>query len=174
LSKLTPDFENLRLGDDSGTFSVESSQEVLRASVAMISRTRRTLEIVSRHLDPLIYDTAEFAAGLRQLIIDSRRARVRIIVMDSTPIISGGHRLIDLSQRLSSYIELRNPSRDHANYNSAFLLADGIGSVYRVLADRFEGVVNFNDARTAQSLKEQFEEMWPSATPDPNFRRLNI
>lgn len=171
---VTPDFEELRLGDDSETYSVASSQEVLRASVAMISQTRRTLDIVSRHLDPLIYDTVEFTASLQRLIVDSRRASVRIIIMDSTPIIGRGHRLIDLAQRLSSYIELRNPARVHADYNSAFLLADGIGSIHRILADRFEGVVNFNDARAARSLKEQFEEMWPSATPDPNFRRLSI
>lgn len=168
------EFENLGLGDDSESISVDSSQDVLRASVAMISQTRRTLEIVSRHLDPPIYDTADFITSLQRLVLDSRRARIRIIIMNSAPVVSRGHRLIELAQRLSSYIEIRNPSRTHVNYNSAFLLADGIGSVHRILADRFEGVVNFNDLRVAQALREQFEEMWPAGTPDPNFRRLGI
>jgi len=171
---VTPDFEALRLGDDSETYHVDSSEEVLLASVAMLSQTRRTLEIVSRHLDPLIYDTVEFSARLQRFIVGAKRASVRIIVMDSTPIIGRGHRVIDLAQRLTSYIELRNPGRQHANYNSAFLLADRIGSVHRILADRFDGVINFNDARAAKSLGEQFEEMWPLATPDLNFRRLSL
>ena len=140
----------------------------------MVSQTRRTLDIVSRHLDPLIYDTTEFSASLQRFVLEFRQARVRIIVMDSTPIVGRGHRIIHLAQRLSSYIELRNPSRDHKKYNSAFLLADQIGTVHRVLADRFEGVISFNDPKSAQLLKERFEEMWPSATPDPNFRRLSI
>jgi hypothetical protein len=99
---------------------------------------------------------------------------VRVIVMDSTPIAGSGHRMIPLVQRLSSYIEIRNPGRQHASYNSAFLLADRVGSIYRSLADRFEGVVNFGDRRAAQGLSDLFEEMWPLAVPDPNIRRLNI
>ena len=171
---LTPEFETLTLGDDSESYNVETSREVLQATVAMVSQTQRSLEIVSRHLEPQVYDNAEFAASLRKFVLGSRLARVRIIVMDSTPIVGRGHRVVDLAQRLTSYIEIRNPSRDFKKYNSAFLVADRIGSVHQTLADRFESVVSFNDARTAQSLGEQFEEMWPSATPDPNFRRLSL
>lgn len=171
---VTPEFETLKLGEDSETYNVESSQEVLRASVSMVAQTRRSLDIVSRHLEPQVYDTVDFAAGLQRLVLGSRQARVRIIIMDSTPVVGRGHRLIDLAQRLTSYIELRNPSRDHKKYNSAFLVADRIGSIHQALADRFEGVVSFNDLRAAQNLSEQFEEMWPSATPDPNFRRLSL
>jgi hypothetical protein len=171
---MAADFDTLRLGEDSEPIDVGSSNEILQASVALLGQTRRTLEIVSRHLDPAIYDTREFTDALTQCVLDSRRARIRIIVMDSTPIAGSGHRMIPLAQRLSSYIEIRNPGRQHASYNSAFLLADQTGSIYRTLADRFEGVVNFGDRRAAQGLIDLFEEMWPLAVPDPNIRRLSI
>ena len=170
----SPEFEELRLGDDSEVYEVDTSSEVLRASVSMIAQTRRTVEIVSRHLDPQIYDNADFASGLRRFVLGSRRASVRIIIMDSTPLVARGHRLVDLAQRLSTYIEIRKPGPDHARYNSAFLIADRTGSVHRDLADRFDGVVSFNDPRAAKRLGEQFEEMWGTAMPDPNFRRLSL
>lgn len=171
---MATDFDTLRLGEDSEPIEVGSSKEILQATVALLGQTRRTLEIVSRHLDPAIYDTREFADALTQYVLNARHARIRVIVMDSTPIAGSGHRMIPLAQRLSSYIEIRNPGRQHASYNSAFLLADQIGSIYRSLADRFEGVVNFGDRRAAQKLSDLFEEMWPLAVADPSMRRLSI
>lgn len=168
------EFEDLELGEDREPVSVDSSAQALEASVALIAQGRRSIEIISRHLDPPIYDTAEFADALRRFVLDSRRARVNIIVMDSRPILATGHRLINLAQQLSSFIEIRNPAAKHVSYNCAFLLADRIGSVHRPLADRFDGTVNFGDRRVALELGETFDEMWTHAEPDPNLRRLRI
>ncbi len=167
-------FESLELGEDKHPVYVDTSAQVKEASVALVEQSRRTVEIVSRHLDPAVYDNAEFVLALRRFLLDSSRARVHIIVMDSKPIVTSGHRLIDLAQKLSSYMEIRKPDRKHANYNCAFLLADRTGSVVRQLADRFEGVVNFGDRRSASELGETFDEMWAHAEPDPNLRRLRI
>lgn len=171
---MKPEFDELQLGDDATPVEVETSLEVLQASLALVSQARKTVEIVSRHLDPAVYDNAEFCRAMRRFCLGSRRARVRIIIIDSRPTVGRGHQLIELAQRLSTFVEIRKPGRDHANYNSAFLIADRVGSLHRMLADRFEGRVNFNDPRTAQGLSEQFESMWNSATPDPNVRRLSL
>ena len=169
-----PEFDALILGEDKETLSIQSSAELLDASLALVGQSRRTIEIVSRHLDPVVYDTPEFVGALRRFVLDSSRARVHIIVMDSKPIVTSGHRLIDLVQKLSSYMEIRKPDRKHAKYNCAFLLADRTGSVVRQLADRFDGVVNFGDRRSASELGETFDEMWAHAEPDSNLRRLRI
>lgn len=169
-----PEFETFELGSDREPVSVESGAEVRQASVALVAQSRRTIEIISRHLDPPVYDNNEFADALRRFILDSSRARVHIIVMDSRPILASGHRLLTLAQHLSSFIEIRKPGAKHARYNCAFLLADRTGSIYRQLADRFEGVVNFGDRRAASELGETFDEMWAHAEPDPNLRRLRI
>lgn len=167
-------FEGLELGEHRHAIYVETGAQVKEASVALVEQSNRTVEIVSRHLDPAVYDNAEFALALRRFLLDSSRARVHIIVMDSKPVVTSGHRLIDLAQKLSSYMEIRKPDRKHAKYNCAFLLADRTGSVVRQLADRFEGVVNFGDRRSASELGDTFDEMWAHAEPDPNLRRLRI
>ena len=169
-----PDFETLKLGEDKEPVGVESGAQVREASVALVAQSRRRIEIVSRHLDPVIYDNADFVDALRRSLLDSRRAGVHIIVMDSRPILAVGHRLVTLAQNLSSFVEIRKPGKKHAGYNCAFLLADRIGSIYRELADRFDGVVNFGDRRQAAELGDTFNEMWTHAEPDPNLRRLRI
>jgi hypothetical protein len=169
-----PEFESLELGEDKEPFRVESGADVRQASIALVAQSRRTVEILSRHLDPSVYDTVEFSDALRRFVLDSSRARVHIIVMDSKPILATGHRLVNLAQHLSSFVEIRKPDAKHARYNCAILLADRTGSVFRQLADRFHGVVNFGDRRVASDLGETFDEMWAHAEPDPNLRRLRI
>ncbi|HSS64906.1 MAG TPA: hypothetical protein VLS27_10750 [Gammaproteobacteria bacterium] len=168
------EFGDLKLGEDKEPVSVESGAEVRNASVSLVAQSRRTVEIVSRHLDPPVYDSSEFVDALRRFILDSSRSRVHIIVMDSRPILASGHRLLNLAQHLSSFVEIRRPGAKHADYNCAFMLADRTGSVFRPLADRFDGIVNFGDRRAALELGEIFEEIWTHAEPDPNLRRLRI
>ena len=71
------DFDILKLGENSEPVEVGSSKEILQASVALVGQTRRTLEIVSRHLDPAIYDTREFSDALTQCVLASRLATAR-------------------------------------------------------------------------------------------------
>jgi ribosomal protein L31 len=169
-----PEFETFQLGEDKEPISVESSAQVREASVALVAQSRRSIEIVSRNLDPAVYDTTVFADALRRFVLDSSRARVHIIVMDSRPILASGHRLVALGQQLSSFVEIRMPGRKHPAFNGAFLLADRTGSVWRQFADRFDGVANFGDRRTASDLGETFDQMWAHGDPDPNLRRLRI
>lgn len=168
------DFDALRLGEDSEPVRIDTSAGLRAASVALVRGARRKIEILSRHLDPPIYDNVEFCDAVRRFVLDSRRARVHIIVMDSAPILRDGHRLIELAQRLSSYIDVRKPGPSHASFNRAILLADRIGCIERELADRLEATVNFNDRRTAMALGDTFDEIWSNGQPDPNLRRLRL
>ena len=162
------------IGVTAGEIEFETRAELERLGLAMAQQTQRELDIVSRHLDPAIYDDDDFVAAVKRLALGSRRARIRLLVTDSRPLLARGHRLLDLAARLSSFIELRVPAPQHKDFNEAMLLADKQGYVHRRHADRFDGNANFSDRRTCAALSERFEEMWERGAPDPNFRRLHI
>ena len=166
------EFEHCVLGETAELFRVESSEELRRVSLRMLQQCRRQLDLVSRHLDPAVYDTAEFQDALKDLALRSRHSQIRIVILDPQALISEGHRVLGLAQRLSSFVHLRVPAEEHRHFNEAFLVADGTGVIYRKLSDRFEGTVNFSDRSEALELQRRFEEIWHKALPDPNFRRL--
>jgi len=168
------DFEHFILKKDAQTVAIETGEECRLAALSMVRQAARDIDIVSRQLDPQMYDNREFFEAVNRLIVGSRRARVRVLLRDTNPVIKRGHRLVTLSQRLSSFVELRVPAREFDEYNAAFLIVDGIGFIHRTLSDRFEGTVNFNDPRMARELTRQFEEMWPTALPDSSLRRANL
>lgn len=168
------DFQRFVLKKDAQAVAIDTSEECRLAALSMARQAARGIDIVSRQLDAQMYDNREFCEAVSQLIVGSRRARVRVLLRFTDPVVKHGHRLVTLSQRLSSFIELRVPAREFDEYNPAFLIVDGAGIVYRTLSDTFNGTANFNDPRKAQELSRQFEDMWQTATPDARLRRAYV
>ena len=154
--------------------TVDTSEALRDIALEMARNCSRTLDIASRHLDPAIYDHIEFVEAVKQIALNNRLARIRLLVCDVGPVVSRGHRLLELSSRLSSFIAIRKPGRDYKNFNEAMLLADNRAYIHRRFADRYEGIASYDDKRRTSDLTGRFEEVWERAEIDPNFRRLHI
>lgn len=155
-------------------FTIETSEELREVALEMVTNCRRTLDIASRHLDPALYDQAPFVEAVKQIALNNRLARIRLLVTDIGPVVSRGHRLINLCSRLSSFISIRKPGRDYKNFNEAMLLADNTAFIHRRFADRYDAIASHDDKRRTADLTGRFEEIWERAEIDPNFRRLHI
>jgi hypothetical protein len=169
-----PDFSGFTLGRQHEPVEVDTAQAVREASLALIAGAQQEVVLFSRHLDAPLYDNAETNGALREFVLQSRRTRVRILVKDPAPVTGRGHRLLDLAQRLSTYVEIRVPAPEYHAANSAYLVVDRTGLVYRGLADRYEATVAFADRQMAGELMRQFEEMWETSRSDPGLRRMAL
>lgn len=162
------------VADESGMLTIESGQELLGVTSVILKDTDHTLDIVSRHLDPLVYDQAEIIELIKQVALGSRQARIRIVINDIRPVLSRGHRLIDLAQRLTSFISIRIPGHSHKNFNEAMLIADNNAYIHRPFADRYEGEAHLSNRGRSRGLTSRFEELWEKADTHPSLRRLQI
>ncbi len=167
-------FDDYILGETDEEISLETSDHSRAISIQMIDACRRNLDIISRDLDPCIYDTTEMLDAIKKLALRSRLSRIRILILQPETLRSRGHRLLELSERLSSFIEIRKPGEQHRNFNKALLLIDGTGYIRRPHSDRFEGRANFDDRKTASELKDEFDLLWEHGERDSNFRRLSL
>jgi hypothetical protein len=169
-----PDFSAFALGRAHEPIEVDTSDAVRDACIALIHKAHRDLAIVSRHLDPVLFDNQQAIDALRAFVLRSRRTRTRILVRDPEPALRGGNRLLDLAQRLSSFVEIRIPAHEFHGYNAAFVAADGAGIVYRTMADRFEATVAFGDRHLAGEAMRQFDSMWETSGTHPGLRRMHL
>lgn len=167
-------FENHNLGETDETVYVETSEEHRLATVKMAQRCRRSMEIISHALDPAVYDTPDFIEAARQLALQHRYARIRILVFEPLTIVKRGHRMIDLMQNLPTYIEFRKPGFEYDGFNESVFIADGTGYILRTTAERYEGTLNFNDKRASSILRHKFDEMWERSRQDPNLKRVGL
>lgn len=168
------DFSTLELGREHPEIEIDTSEAVRNACIALFGEARREVVIMSRDLDPKVFDNASVVSALRQFLLSSRRTRLRVLVKDSETVARRGHRLIELTQRLSSYASIRQPAPEFSNQNTAFVLVDGTGLVYRGLANRYEATVSFNDRNAAREQLRQFDEMWESSVTAPSLRRISL
>jgi len=166
--------DNFRLGETPDVVEVALSDEARDAALALVRQARRTVDIVSRHLDAPLYDTAEFVAAVKALALGSHQARIRIVLGNVEPVLRDGHRLVTLAQRLPTFIQIRVPAPQFRDFNQAFLVADETGFLHRQFSDRYEGSASFFAPATARELLRVFEPIWETAEPDPNLRALRI
>ena len=162
------------LGETAAEFTVERGAALREVTLDLARQSRHTVDIASRHLDPLLYDNEEFAEAIKAVALGSRRAQIRLLVSDPAPLVRQGHRLLALASRLTSFISLRIPAPEHKDFDEAWLVGDNKGYAYRRFSDRFEATINFSDSRRAVQLWNRFEELWQRASPDPNLRRLHL
>lgn len=169
-----PDFSAFELGRAHDPVEVDASDAVREACLALLGQAQREVAVVTRHLDPALFDNQQTVDALRAFVLQSRRTRIRVLVRDPEPAVRRSHRLLAFTQRLSSYAEIRIPAPEFHAYNAAFLAVDGVGIVHRSMADRFEATVSFGDRQRAGEAMRQFENMWQTSRSDPSLRRMHL
>lgn len=167
-------FDDYQLGETDELIRVDERDENTACALSLIEQCRFTIDIVSRDLDPLVLDKLEVEDAMRQHCLKGRNRVIRILVVDAQSIARKGHRLLELSKRLSSFMEVRKLHRDHESINECFLLADETGYLYRENAAVYHARVNFNDRRQSKQLAGRFSDMWNSSIDDPNLRRVGL
>ncbi len=166
------DIEDYRLGETDKLFQLETRADNIQIANHMANQCRKSLHIISRTLDPFVFDTAEFADAVKYLALSHRTSQIQIIVFEPDVIVKRGHRLLEISAKLSSSIELRKAHHSFNEYNECLIVADAAGYIHRENGGRHECTLNFKDRRHSKNLLKKFTVMWESATLDPNFRRM--
>jgi hypothetical protein len=163
-----------QLGSTDVDLRVASSTDNRHAALALTEQAKRSLHIFTRDLDAPVYDQTPFIQAVSALATRSRYSRIQILVQNTERAIKNGHRLIELSRRLSSFIELRKPHHDYREYNQTFLIADEVGLLRRPIADRYDGTLNFKAPLAAREYVDFFNQVWERSDGDPDLQQLHI
>jgi hypothetical protein len=143
-------------------------------ALALIQQARRTLYLYTPDLEPWLYHHSSIQEACTQLLLGNPRNRLMILVRDSSRAVKEGHRLLNLSRRLSSYCQIRRINPDHPSEEHAFLLADDCGLLLRPEPAEYAGYAHYNNAGRVRQLIAQFEQTWNTSVLDPNLRSFLI
>lgn len=164
------------LGENNEERQLETADENRDAAISLANQARFSLNIFTRDLDPRVFDNTEFERCVFNLARTHHSADIRILVLDSSLAVSQGHCLVRLAQKLTSSVFIHNPAREHSRELATFMLADGVGLLYRPQSTsrNYNAVVNYMSPQRAGELHDFFDEMWERSTPDSQIRRLYI
>ena len=171
-SELGPDVQQLGVHDLE--FTLAGRDEVSAAVQSLAAQAQRSLLLHTEDLEPAIFDQEPFLEAVSRLARSHSQARIRILIHNSRNAIAQGHRLIELSRRLSSTIQFRRPAAEYRDFREAFLLVDDSGYLHRLQGGRYEGTGNFHDPARVSELRKYFLEVWERSEPDAEIRRLYL
>jgi len=174
ISAATADPAALQLGVSSQALVFDSRMEVRSLSLALATQAQRTLLLHTRDLEAVIFDQLPFLEAVQEMVRRHRDSCFHILLQDGRAAIRNSNRLIELSRRLSTRIEIRQPQAEHLDFPEAFLLADDTGYLHRPLYSRYEGTAGFNNPAMNLRLKRYFTEVWERSIPDVEMRRLYL
>ena len=167
-------FKNFLLGVTGESVQVDSRNLNRDAILKLVSSANSNVVIMSRYLDPTIFNCEEFFAAASKLVRRAKTSSLRILVHDTDPLVKHGHRALDLSQRISSKIEIRTVCDDYSQFNESFVVADSIGYIHNLKSDLYDAEVNFCDNDKSKELLDVFTNIWELSQQDTVIRRLCI
>lgn len=146
--------------------------EVREASLKVAKSAQRLLSILTQDLEPLIYGEEPFLDAVKRLVLARSYAKVRVLIADPSRALVDNNRFVGLARRLTSCIELRCMSPAHATSAGAFIIADDRALVYRLQADRWDGISDMNDAANARRYLNFFDEVWQTSVQESKLRQM--
>ncbi len=140
----------------------------------LVRSTRQDLRLLSTHLDFLLYDRSAFVDAVSQLARYSRFSDVRLLIKDPGPLIEKGHRLLDLSRRLSDKIQIRIAPWELEDKDRAYLIGDDKYLLMKNDDLDYQGFVDFNAPLQSRDIIAEFDRIWTHSHKSADFRQLSF
>lgn len=140
----------------------------------LANSANRYLRIYSPLLDHQVFDIPAFADAISSLSRRSRHSDIKILINDSTAIIKRGHRLLELSRRLSSYIKIQKISSHPEVTSDTFMVRDLDGVIYSPAEPERLGFYEPASRASSQKFIDKFDLLWGKSQPDPELRQLRL
>ncbi len=175
MTRESPDFTNLKLGETRLSAELEGRSEFQQATRAMLTQARRQVVILSWDLEPWLYNQQEIIQSLRSRIVQEQHLRVRVLIQHVNPSTLLNHRLLHMARTLSTYITIRKTDETRTEpLAESFLGADHVGYLHRPMFDLESGLMNFHDPRRTRELWRYFDDTWAQGAAHLELRSMRL
>ena len=159
------------------TLTVFTSLDEARAAVEIAaSAAQRMISIFTPDLEPDLYDQSAFLEIIKRFVLSRSFSKVRVLLADPARVVRDSNRFAAMGRRLSSYIDIRHigepqptaPTPDRSA--GAYFVADDKAVVYRLRADTWDGIADFNNPSVARLYLTEFDALWARSAPEDALR----
>ncbi len=161
---------------DAGGFitGVQYPEPFATLALELARSASRNLRIYSYYLDHDVFDNQAFTDAVSALARSGRYSDIRILISDPKPLVSRGHRLLQLSRRLSSSIAIRVLAEHPELPEATYVVRDNDGVIYKPDERSRDGFYEPGSRASAKKFVEGFDALWRWGERDPRLRQLTI
>lgn len=148
------------------TTLIEARQAVNRAATS----AQRLMSIYTPDLEPDLYDQTAFLEIVKHFVLARSFSKVRVLLVEPTRVMRDSNRFVAMGRRLSSCIDIRYVAAQSPQRASAYLIADDRAIAYRMRADTWDGIADFNNPPVAKLYLTEFDTVWNASAPEHALR----
>ena len=153
------------------TLSVLTTITEVRAAVNEIATVaRRLISIYTPDLEPELYDQTSFLEVIKHFVLTRSFSKVRVLLAEPTRVTHETNRFVSMGRRLSTCIDIRYVAARAPQRASAYLIADDRAIMYRMRADRWDGIADLNNPPVARLYLQEFDAIWNASAADQGLR----
>jgi hypothetical protein len=162
------------MSNDEFLAGVEYPHPFDELAVSLCRSAARSLAILSPTLDHAAFDNRALAEAISALARSSRQTEVRILISDSRPLVTRGHRLLQLARRIPSSLRIQKLT-DHPDWSGqTVVIRDRDGVLFKPGDSSHEGFYEPDSRASTQKHLELFEELWRYSVQDTELRALSL
>ena len=131
---------------------------------------QRLISIYTPDLEPELYDQSAFLEIIKHFVLARSFSKVRVLLVEPSRVMRDSNRFVAMGRRLSSCIDIRYVTGDAPQRASAYLIADDRAIVFRMRADTWDGIADFNNPPVAKLYLGEFDGVWNASAPEHGLR----
>ena len=156
---------------NSESLTVLTSLVEARAAVNKAAASaQRLISIYTPDLEPDLYDQSAFLEIIKHFVLARSFSKVRVLLVEPSRVMRDSNRFVAMGRRLSSCIDIRYVTGDAPQRASAYLIADDRAIVFRMRADTWDGIADFNNQAVAKLYLTEFDTVWNASAPEHGLR----
>jgi len=164
----------LKLSEDTTHYRYHEKAQFMQLHRSMFSQAQRQICLISDTINsPLLSDDYLRTCFLR-LAKRNPQAEIRILLEDDRTGSGYYSPIIDLAQKLTSFIEIRVIQPGATKPNEMISTVDVNGGIFRKDLNNYAGFANYNNHLIAERLRDKFDKHWQYAKPSMRLRRLSL
>jgi hypothetical protein len=155
----------------SESLTVLTSLAEARAAVNKAAASaQRLISIYTPDLEPDLYDQSAFLEIIKHFVLARSFSKVRVLLVEPSRVMRDSNRFVAMGRRLSSCIDIRYVTGEAPQRASAYLIADDRAIVFRMRADTWDGIADFNNQAVAKLYLTEFDTVWNASAPEHGLR----
>lgn len=167
-------FEPQILGQNTETFIVEGNENISQLIIHMAQQAKEHINIFSAELNHRIFDKAEVSEALSDFARKNRKSEIRILVKDTARIVQLGHRLLNLSHKLPSFVHIQVVNKDYQAMDRMFIVMDNVGYIDQPDSDVEKVKASYRSIPQGPENHKLFDQIWNKSKIDVNLRSLKM
>lgn len=158
-----------------GAGSIDTADQAVAITTALVQRARRQLWIHSRMLDPGLLDAPPVLEALRRFAIARHDKQACLIVHDASAIASAGSPLLGLIQRLPTVFRVRQVTDPIDRAVASACLLNDVGDYYfRLSGHRLDGEAGLAQPARSRPLQDGLQRVWERSRDCTELRALGL